>query len=262
MVKGNKTDKLKTPMMLSFLERGNHVNVLNKRNVQDIPPLMQCRPPYQHYLQYHNFLLISYRKRNAIDFYDAKDFRERLQTHSVDPDSPGSLATSLPGVLVYNDCREENQLVKWLDCSSFPPKKTCVLTNIGTSNYIVQDMCCVTHEEKQLLITTHNIGGVHAYFAGTDDLKWCVGGCQPGMDRYIDAVGITANEQGQLFVCDKANGCVQVLSTEGTFLATVLRNGEQRLGIPHRIRWCRKTKSLIITNKKQGLFSISVFEGC
>ena len=123
-------------------------------------------------------------------------------------------------------------------------------------------MCCVRHEEKQLLITTHNIGGVHAYFAGTDDLKWCVGGYQPGMDRYIDAVGITANEQGQLFVCDKANGCVQVLSTEGTFLATVLRNGEQRLGIPNRIRWCQKTKSLVITSKKQGLFSISVFECC
>ena len=148
---------------------------------------MQRQPSYQYYLQCHEFLLITCRKRKAIDFYDTKDLRKRLETHSVNPDNPGRLTTSLPGILVYSDCREDIQLIKWLDCNSFPPKDTCVLTNIGTGNYIVQDMCCVMHEEKQLLITTHNIGGVHAYFAGTDDLKWCVGGYQPGMDRYIDA---------------------------------------------------------------------------
>lgn len=151
-------------------------------------------------------------------------------------------------------------MARWLDCSNYPPtpinKRTYIQTGIG----FVQDLCCITHEKKQLLVTTHNIGGVQAYIAGTDKLEWCISGRQPGMDREMNAVGITGNEGGQLFFCDIGNGCIQMLSTDGIFLGTVLSREEQGLGNPMRIRWCSKTKSLIVADEKHGYFSLSVFQ--
>ena len=159
------------------------------------------------------------RKAQTIDFYDIFNFRTALQSYSVAPDYPGRLCTSSPGTLVYTSCQRNKQVVKWLDCRNFPPNT--MTTNIQmpyAGNHFIQDMCCTTHKEKDLLVTTHSFGGVHAYIAGTDELEWRVSGRQPGMLSLINAVGITANGQGQLFFCDTSNGCIHMLSTEGIFL--------------------------------------------
>ena len=139
-------------------------------------------------------------------------------------------------------------MVKWLDCNYCPPTPTDKRTNIRSRNDFLQDLCCVMHGEKELLVTTHSYGGIQAYLAGTDELEWRVGGRQPGMESRMNAMGITANGQGQLFFCDTSNNCVQMLSTEGIFLGTVLCRGEQGLGIPVRIRWCSKTRSSVIAH--------------
>ena len=76
----------------------------------------------------------------------------------------------------------------------------------------------------------------------------------------MNAVGIIGNEGGQLFFCDIGNGCIQMLSTGGIFLGTVLSREAQGLGNPMRIRWCSKTKSLIVADEKHGYFSLSVFQ--
>ena len=150
-------------------------------------------------------------------------------------------------------------MAKWLDCNYYPPTPTDKRTNIRSRNGFLQDVCCVMRGEKELLVTTHNHEGVRAHLAGTDKLEWCFPGRQPGMDRVINAVGITDNGRGQLFFCDTNNGCIQMLSTEGIFLGTVLSRGEQRLGNPMRIRWCSETRSLVIAHEKHGLFSLSIF---
>ena len=175
-------------------------------------------------------------------------------------DYPGRLCTSSPGTLVYTSCQRNKQVVKWLDCSSFPPKT--MTTNIKVSyadNHFIQDMCCTTYRQKDLLVTTHSFGGVYAYIAGTDELEWSIHGRQPGMDSSINAVGITDNGRGQLFFCDTSNKCVQMISTDGIFLGTVLRSGRKGLGNPLRIRWCDKTKSLVIAHQTRKLCSISIF---
>ena len=202
-----------------------------------------------------------------IDFYDVSDLRTVLQSYSVAPDYPGRLFTCpfSRGTLVYADCKPDKQVVKWLDCSSYPPSFLNAKTNIQVElagNYFIQDMCFVTHGEKDLLVTTHNQGGVHAYIAGTDELEWRVsntgGRHQPGG---MKAVGITSNGCGQLFICDAANCCIQMFSTNGTFLGTVLKSGDQMLGNPLKIRWCNKTRSLLVAHnrEKKRLSDISIF---
>ena len=177
-----------------------------------------------------------------------------------DPDTPGRLCTSSPGTLVYTDSQQGNQVAKWLDCSSYPPALTNKRTNIQTGKGLVQDLCCVSHKKNQLLVTTHNHGGVQAYLVGTDKLEWHISGYLPGMNKEINTVGITANGQGELFFCDIGNGCIQALSTEGIFVGTVLRRGEQEFSNPMRIRWCSKTNSLVIADEKRGYFSLSIFK--
>ena len=200
------------------------------------------------------------RHRHSIDFYDKNDFRAAFQSYSVAPDYPWRLCTSSSGTLAYIDRKQGKQVAKWLDCNYCPPTPTDKRTNIRSRNDFLQDLCCVMYEEKELLVTTHNREGVQAYIAGTDKLEWCFPGHQPGMDRVMNAVGITTNGCGQLFFCDANNGCIQMLSTEGIFLGTVLGRGEQRLGNPMRIRWCSKTGSLVIAHEKRELFSLSIFQ--
>ena len=198
----------------------------------------------------------------TIEFYDVRDIHSPVHSYLVAPDNPRRLCVdpSSPRMLVYADCKPDMQVVKWLDCSSYPPITINKVTRIQIWNDFVQEMCCIMHKEKQLLVTTHNEGGVQAYLAGTDKLEWCLCGRYLGMDRVINAVGITANGHSQLFVCDVNNGCIQMLSTDGTFLTTVLRSGEHMLGIPRRISWFRKTRSLVVAHKKESLNSISVFQ--
>ena len=166
-----------------------------------------------------------------------------------------------PGMLVYHDCREKGEFVKWLDCSSYPPIRNSTLTKIQPRCYVLQDMCCVTCEEKQLLVTAH-YGGVQAYLVGTDQLEWSLtlGAAQPWMNKDINAVSVTTNGCGQLLVCDISNNCILVLSTDGTFLSTVRKSGDHGLGDPLGIRCCRKTKSVVVAHKKESLFGISIFQ--
>ena len=205
------------------------------------------------------------RERQLIDFYEASNLLTVLQSYSVAPDYPGRLCMCnvSPRTLVYTDCKQNKQVVKWLDCSNYPPTPTNKITNIQIKpigNHTIQDMCCVAFRKKKLLITAQSYGGVYAYIAGTDNLKWRIGGCHRGIEKWMNAVGITSNGRGQLFISDMSNKCIQMLSTNGTFLGTVLRRGKLGLGNPQRIRWCDKANSLVIAHEKQGLFSIDVYQ--
>ena len=200
-----------------------------------------------------------------IDFYDVSNLHTKLHSSLVAPDYPGRMCPSSPGILVYASCRPGRQVVRWLDCSSFPPTYKDVRTNIQvqfTSNQFIGDMCLITHGKKDLLVTTHSHAGVHAYIAGTDELVWhvssTINGYLPGS---MNAVGVTTNGRGQLFVCDTNNSCIQMLSRNGTFLGSVLSSGDRGLGNPMRVRWCRKRESLVVAHpyEKRGLYSISTF---
>ena len=212
---------------------------------------------------YLNSLGCFCRESQVIDFYDVNSLRTAVRSHSVAPDYPFRLYTSTtsPGIMLYTICKPNKQVVKWLDCSSDPPTLKNTRTNIPlVGNQFIEDMCLVACRKTDLLVTTQNFGGVYAYVAGTDNLRWYFGGYHRGIDKWINAVGITSNGRGHLFVSDIGNNCIQMLSTDGTFLGSVLRGGKSGLGNPQRIRWCSRSNSLVIAHKRQGLFSIDVIQ--
>ena len=219
---------------------------------------------WQKLLTFNSYSWVAFcRESQVIDFYDVNNLRTVVQSYSVAPDYPSRLCTSRSsaGTILYTICKPNKQVVKWLDCSNYPPTLKDTRTNIPLiGNQFIEDMCLVTQGKTDLLVVTQNYGGVYAYVAGTDDLRWYFGGYQRGINKWINAVGITNNGLGQLFVCDISNNCIQMLSTDGTFLGTVLRGGKNGLGNPQRIRWCSEANSLVIAHKRQGLFSIDVLQ--
>ena len=169
------------------------------------------------------------------------------------PFKPGRLCTSAPGVLLHVDSRTP-QRVRWLDCSTYPPqcfKVTHFTFSDGTEVLSPQDMCFVAHRGKELLITTHYMGGIQAYNAVTNSLEWTVKGrFAAGMEKPINARGIAADKKGRIFVCDINNNRVEMFSMAGGFLGNIMRfpAGEK----PLKIRYCDALSCLFVCHAKKG----------
>ena len=79
------------------------------------------------------------------------------------------------------------------------------------------------------------------------------------MNKIVKAQGLTADENGRLFICDDNNKCVQMFNVaDGRYLGTLIENGKQGLGDPVRIVWCSRMSSLVVIHFKDGIF-ITVF---
>ena len=119
-------------------------------------------------------------------------------------------------------------------------------------------------EDKELLVVTCGHpeltnGGVQVYNLKTKQMEWSVEGRLPGMKKFLKAQGLTADDQGHLFVCDDNNKCVQMFNVvDGRYLGTLIKSGKQGLGGPIRIRWCSRISSFVIIHWKNGKCWISV----
>ena len=85
-----------------------------------------------------------------------------------------------------------------------------------------------------------------------------VTGYLPGMEHKINPRAVTTDGQGHLFVCDDYNDCLQMFSTDGSYLGAVLRQGAQGFGRPFRARWSGDTDSLVVAHVKDENCHISV----
>ena len=119
-----------------------------------------------------------------------------------------------------------------LHCNSLTPNSVPKLT----TDEIIDDMCCVELEGKSLLVTASGIEGVKAYNARTTHLEWTAVGRYSGMKEALDAHSIAADECGHLFVCDGGNQCIHTFSVDGKYLTAIVKEGQQGLGKPKRIR--------------------------
>ena len=70
--------------------------------------------------------------------------------------------------------------------------------------------------------------------------------------------GITADEDGHLFICDRHNACIQMFSSRGEHLEVVMGKGQGLLGIPMKIRHSREMSSLVVGHIQQGMWCIDV----
>ena len=124
----------------------------------------------------------------------------------------------------------------------------------------ISDICCARQGGKNLLVTTGGYRKLYAYATDTDALEWSLGGNLPGMDKEMEAQGVTTDGRGHLFVCDgnPGNGCVQMFSSGGRYLGYLLREGEADLGEPSLIRWNQETSSLVVAHRLNWRWIVSV----
>ena len=154
------------------------------------------------------------------------------------------VVTSSPSQLLYHDYNTEK--IRLGDCSTAPRTMQVEIPILYDGNYNVIDMC-TSHD---LMVVNRYKYGVFAYTLDGGELKWRVSGKLPGMEHEIHAYGITADEQGHLFVTDWENECIHALSVrDGTHLGVVVRKGQEGVGEPHEIIWHNESASLIFTHK-------------
>ena len=199
-----------------------------------------------------------------IELYEVGNLRVVKWNHRVAPHHPGRLATSKssPEVLLYMDEKSSARDVRYLDCSTFPPKASNKTISVagGLQDYFLYDLCSISQGNDQLILSSFGYKGIYALDASTGNTKWKIFEKLSGMDNWMRARGIAADEQNHLFVCDADNQCVQRFSLNGNYLGPVLRYGDQNLGIPNRICWCHNTSSLVVAHQeKNGPFFIDVF---
>ena len=78
------------------------------------------------------------------------------------------------------------------------------------------------------------------------------------MDQNGHGLGVTADEQGRLFVCNEDRARVHMVSApDGVYRGVVLKN--EVVGIPYRIVWHNPSTSLVVDHQMGGDRHLSVF---
>ena len=102
--------------------------------------------------------------------------------------------------------------------------------------------------------------GVFGYTLNGGELKWRVSGKLPGMQHEIDARGVTADEQGHLFVCDENSHCFHALSArDGIHQGVVVRKGQEGVGEPFKVTWHQDSESLVVAHVTKSKGDISIW---
>ncbi len=195
---------------------------------------------------------------------------------------PYLLCAVSPSILLYADRSVTPSVIRQLDVSTLPPRPLtpicedkAIVSQFGSTsaarivrprNAQVYDMCHVQRGDKELVIAIdcderYENGVVTAFDLATGDSVWSVEGQFPGMEYDLDAVGVTTDLRGHVFLSDWNNHCVQVFSPEGTYLGPVMRRERPRC---ERIHWNEATSSLVAQCNKNDLYDIRVLKviGC
>ena len=110
-----------------------------------------------------------------------------------------------------------------LNCSNSHPKLDGQFYSPALGQRI-KDMCVTKGEDgKDILICLYeSCGGI---FAGdTNTHLWSIHGGVGGK-KMIECVSVTTDNRGHLFVCNTANQCIQVFSTDGVYLGCLVEKG-------------------------------------
>ena len=192
-------------------------------------------------------VICTFSNEQTIVFRPTEDLNRILHIHSVAPHRPMRLCTTTASTLLYEDWTKSTREVHWLDVSDAQPKPAAGKCVIHTQLYRMYDMCAIHNGDKHLLVAAAGEDGLFAYNMKRDQLEWKVDVKPHGMEKYMEASGVTTDGRGHLFVCDSFNGnrCIQMFSvSNGKYLACLLKDVE-RIGTPARICWCEKTSSLL-----------------
>ena len=112
------------------------------------------------------------------------------------------------------------------------------------------------HEKKELiLVTAESLMGIKAYDLSSGTVEWEKN--IPGMTKSA----MISDGHGHLFVSDKDNKCIHMLSaSDGHYLGYLVKRGDQGLGSPSRAAWSEEKSSLIIAHTKNWKWCISIIK--
>ena len=193
--------------------------------------------------------------KGLIEFRDFNNLDQIIYTLTVAPRKPTRLFQVSPSVLLYY-CRAnaEQGEIHWLDCEALPPRVIKHKNIIHLPKDMWWDMCFVQGPNKNLVVATADgPEGIHAYNADTNSLEW-----KKEIDG-MEKAGIAADGHGHLFVFDKENKCVHMLSVaDGQYKGCLIKEGEQDIGRPCWGVWSEETSSLIVAHAKGSKRFISV----
>ena len=195
-------------------------------------------------------------RQGEIAFHDVVDLGVIVLTLSVSPRRPGRLCTVSSTTLLYTDDSKKPREVRWLDCTTTPPRPTSGRHITHTQDDVIGDLCCVKHPNKQLLITVHKSGGINSYNTSSNKREWCVNGEMTEGDENICPRRIVTDGCGHLFVIDTGNDCVQMFSTDSVYMGRLLRE-EHCFGKLSKFDWCDETSSLVVLHKRNRKYEIS-----
>ena len=194
--------------------------------------------------------------RKKIEFRPVENLEQVVHSLDVTPHYPDYMCavTSSPSQLLYWD--KDSGKIHLVDCSTTPPTPQGEIPIVYDGKEDVSDMCT----SRDLLVVARGVDGVFAYKLDGGELKWDILGELPGMHRDMSAVGVTADDNGHLFMCDENNRCVHVLSArDGAHLGVVVREWEEVSFRPQKVIYHRKSASVILAHEVHEMYQLSVF---
>ena len=188
----------------------------------------------------------SSRSVGRIQLFAVPNVYKLLQNYDRQNLKPLKLFTKFSLELLFQE--KSSYRLHHLDCATDNPclKKETI---IGVGLHL-KDMCLVTKKEGEVLICLFD--GADGIYATnwSNQLLWGVEGTVGGK-KEIKCVSVATDGAGNLFVCDGANTCIQLFSTDGLYIGCLVRQGEHGLGEPRLVRWCKKSSSLIVAHSKK-----------
>ncbi len=132
----------------------------------------------------------------------------------------------------------------WLNCNESPTKVTHSL-RLSLEGKI----CCVqTCLGQTLVVGLDNDGTLSAVSATTGRSEWTA---ETVFSVFGGNRDVTTDGEGHIFVCSQQEGWVKAFSdTNGGYIKTIVREGENGFGRPCKVCWSKATDSLIVAHEK------------
>ena len=159
--------------------------------------------------------------------------------------------------------------IRWCTTGSPVPLTFTRATEVRQSD--IKDICIVQHEGRTLIVVADYYDGIFGFNAETGEVDWKFysdelsiskeetkdGEDGTGEDEMY-ASSVTADNRGNLFVCDTNNCCIHAFTTDGEYQGVAFKRGDEGLGKPKRIRWCQTLSSLIIAHQQGNTCSVNI----
>ena len=169
---------------------------------------------------------------------------------------PCYLYSPLNNTLVWG-CYDNTMIV----CKSSPPTEaTWEGKDRLSSPYGVKDSVHIKDNRLEYLLTAEGNQGVGKYRRDFKREEWRVTGKPFRIEKEIEVSSVTTDGRGNLFVYDRANKCILLFHTDGTYRDVLIKEGEYDLGSIRKIRWCKKSYALVVAHLVDDKVQVTAFK--